>query len=77
VAKWSGERQNEVIELLSNQNGAGLTRRQIAEGLGLSKSPYIIRLLDDLEQKGYVGKQWDDSQYPPTFKYFLVAAVGE
>jgi Mn-dependent DtxR family transcriptional regulator len=71
------KRKNEALEALYRQDGAGMTRREIALALGLSKSPFILSMMHELENEGLVVKVWDEEVFPPTYRYFLASTVGE
>ena len=46
-----------------------LTRKEIASGLGLSKSPALIRALESLVSQGLMTTTTDNSVYPTRFLY--------
>lgn len=60
---------NAILELCAALAGEGATRKQIAEALGLKKSPNVITLVKYLVSENYLVEQIDQTQYPHRFKY--------
>ena len=45
-----------IIQTLAN-NPQGLTRTQIAEALGRTKTPHLIKLIEELVDEGFIYKE--------------------
>lgn len=62
---------NAILDLVAALNGAGATRKQIAEALGLKKSPNVLALIKRLVDENYLREVADTSVYPHRFRYHL------
>lgn len=47
------------------------TEGQIADGVGLRRTPYTRALLLELVADGSLARTWDDSEIPPRFVYYV------
>lgn len=70
MTKKRANRLNAIVEYLHVVNGAGATRRQIAEQIGVKVSPHLIEMLDQIEAAGWAHKVLDDNEYPATWRYY-------
>lgn len=58
------------VERLTDRGGA--SRRDIAKALGVSKSPYLIQLINEVVQKGEIVELWEDNPDKPNrILYYL------
>lgn len=51
------------------ENGAH-TEREIADGVGLRKTPYTRAILFWLIAEGYIARTWDELRVPKGYVYF-------
>lgn len=49
-----GERERQIIRLIMREGRA--TRREVALGLGMAKSPHLVSILEDLVERGLLRK---------------------
>lgn len=55
MATPRGELRQKIVDnCCEERSGAGLTRRQIADCVGLKKSPHLYRIINELVQDGWL-----------------------
>jgi len=51
------------------------THAEIADGVGLKKTPYTHNMLTWLLREGYIAREWDQERYPQAYIYYCQATV--
>jgi len=52
------------------------TEREIAEGVGLKKTPYTRWILFSLIEHGHISRGWDEERQPKAYVYFAQFTEG-
>lgn len=61
-----------MLSALMAAGGAGVTRKQFAEVLGIKKSKHLVNLIDELVARGLAVKQDStDSHNRAVFRYYI------
>lgn len=64
---------HEIYMLIANS--PNLTEREIAERVGLKKTPYTRWILMSLIAEGYIARAWDESRHPKAYVYYCQTTV--
>lgn len=64
-----------IVTALIGAGVAGLTRSEIAKVLGIKKSPYLLQLIEQVENDGHAVKEFFEHCYPPRFVYYYKPQV--
>jgi DNA-binding IclR family transcriptional regulator len=75
MTQRKANRLNEMLACLGRGGQAGMSRKEMAECLGLKVSPHLVAMLDILIDHGYARKALDESVYPPAWKYYMIEVV--
>lgn len=62
-------RAKQIYDLIASE--PNLTERELAERVGLKKTPYTRWILFSLIEHGYIARTWDESRYPKAYVYYL------
>jgi DNA-binding IclR family transcriptional regulator len=67
------ERTYAVYEAVRAAGEGGIGRSAIAKAVGIGNTKYLHELLDTLVAAGAIQAWWDDTYYPPAWKYRWLA----
>jgi DNA-binding IclR family transcriptional regulator len=69
MTKWAVKRWEQIYQAAHAKGGAGITRKEVAEALGLAKTAYLRGILHSMVAAGYLVEKWDDDRPHPAFVY--------
>lgn len=73
MTRRKAEMLNLITDFIHTHNGVG--RLEIANHVGLKKTPYLYGLIDTVVSTGWARAQWDTTLERPAFRYYPARPV--
>lgn len=77
MTRGKAETLNRIFDFVRYGNGAFYTRAEIARGVGLKKSPYLIQLLDQLVTDGHLFAAQDTAKNGTVMFLYTAGTMAE